>query len=312
MQIEERALNANAITILDIKDNLTFAENAGELNDAIDRLLLVGRKQIVLNLAEVSYIDSKGLQVITKAYMAVLRQGGRLLLSDPTQRINDLLRLTKLVEIFDVVQAEEIVGVFSADHLAASCPICVPANWIALRAVSEYQSCARCGLELQLPSWPLVAKGGEATVECAMFRSPTYDGEYVNLEIAEVQRIVFDKRVDVFASEVAERLWRLLPPPRRVVFGVGHQNFTDDGLQTLLNLCAISTDDSRSVVAITGVDDKSRPDLPKHPAVHDGFEQARQAVNSPESQLSRIRLHVRRSETGSFESRIVPVVGRAD
>src|SRR3990170_4781861 len=74
MQIEER--NAGDVTILDLKGKMTLGEGDEILKDKINSLVLQGRKKLVLNLADVPYIDSAGLGEIVRTYTTVRRQGG--------------------------------------------------------------------------------------------------------------------------------------------------------------------------------------------------------------------------------------------
>ena len=89
MQIEERS--AGDVTILDLKGKMTLGEGDEILKDKINSLVLQGRKKLVLNLAEVPYIDSAGLGEIVRTYTTVSRQGGSLKLLSLTKRITDLL-----------------------------------------------------------------------------------------------------------------------------------------------------------------------------------------------------------------------------
>jgi anti-sigma B factor antagonist len=69
-------------------------------------LVAMGSKKIVLNLAEVSYIDSSGLGELVSAYTAVKNAGGELKLLNLTSKVRDLLVITKLVTVFDVKDDE--------------------------------------------------------------------------------------------------------------------------------------------------------------------------------------------------------------
>ena len=104
MQIDERA--AGDVTILDLKGRMTLGEGDELLKDKINSLVLQGRKQIVLNLAEVPYIDSAGLGEVVRTYTTVKRQGGSLKLLNLTKRIEDLLSITKLLTVFDTYDDE--------------------------------------------------------------------------------------------------------------------------------------------------------------------------------------------------------------
>ena len=88
MQIEERAVGD--VVVLDLKGKMTLGEGDELLKDKVNSLVNQGRKKIVLNLADVPYIDSAGLGEIVRTYTTVSRQGGSLKLLNLTKRITDL------------------------------------------------------------------------------------------------------------------------------------------------------------------------------------------------------------------------------
>jgi anti-sigma B factor antagonist len=104
MQIEERVVNN--VTILDLKGKITLGEGDEALKDKINSLIQQDRKRILLNLAEVPYIDSAGLGEIVRTYTTVSRQGGQLKLVYLTKRITDLLSITKLLTVFETFESE--------------------------------------------------------------------------------------------------------------------------------------------------------------------------------------------------------------
>src|SRR3954469_5215089 len=104
MLIEERS--AGDVTILDLKGKMTLGEGDEALKDKVNSLLNQGRKKIVLNLAEVPYIDSAGLGEVVRTFTTVSRQGGHLKLLNLTKRITDLLAITKLLTVFDTYDSE--------------------------------------------------------------------------------------------------------------------------------------------------------------------------------------------------------------
>lgn len=105
MQIEERQVGE--VTILDLKGKITLNEGDEVLKDKINSLILQNRKRILLNLAEVPYIDSAGLGEIVRTYTTVSRQGGQLKLVNLTKRITDLLMITKLLTVFETFDVEQ-------------------------------------------------------------------------------------------------------------------------------------------------------------------------------------------------------------
>ena len=113
MQIEERAIGD--VIVLDLKGRITLGEGDELLKDKVNSLLNQGHKKIVLNLADVPYIDSAGLGEIVRTYTTVSRQGGSLKLLNLTKRITDLLSITKLLTVFETFDSEsEAVRSFSA------------------------------------------------------------------------------------------------------------------------------------------------------------------------------------------------------
>ena len=113
MQIQERAVGD--VMVLDLKGKITLGEGDELLKDKVNSLVNQGHKKIVLNLADVPYIDSAGLGEIVRTYTTVSRQGGSLKLLNLTKRITDLLSITKLLTVFETFDSEnEAVRSFSA------------------------------------------------------------------------------------------------------------------------------------------------------------------------------------------------------
>jgi anti-sigma B factor antagonist len=104
MQIEERVVND--VTILDLKGKITLGEGDEALREKINQLITGNKKRILLNLAEVPYIDSAGLGEVVRTYTTVSRQGGQLKLVNLTKRIVDLLTITKLLTVFEAFDSE--------------------------------------------------------------------------------------------------------------------------------------------------------------------------------------------------------------
>jgi len=112
MQIEERVVDD--VTILDLKGKITLGEGDEALKDKVNSLALQGRRRILLNLADVPYIDSAGLGGVVSTYTTISRQGGQLKLVNLTKRITDLLSITKLLTVFETFDSEaEAIKSFS-------------------------------------------------------------------------------------------------------------------------------------------------------------------------------------------------------
>ncbi len=105
MKIEERA--ADGVTILDLQGKMLIGEGDELLREKINQLVENGTERIVLNLAEVPYVDSAGLGEIVRCYTTVSRKNGKLKLLHLTKRIHDLLSITKLLTVFETYDTEE-------------------------------------------------------------------------------------------------------------------------------------------------------------------------------------------------------------
>jgi anti-sigma B factor antagonist len=105
MQIHQRAVGD--VTIVDLNGKMTLGEGDELLRDKVNSLIQQGQKKIILNLAEVPYIDSAGLGEVVRTYTTVSRQGGSLKLLSLTKRIQDLLAITKLLTVFETFDNEQ-------------------------------------------------------------------------------------------------------------------------------------------------------------------------------------------------------------
>ena len=94
-------------TVVDISGRITLGEGSALLRTLVRQLLDQGRKFIVLNLADVSYIDSSGIGELVSSFTAAKKEGGELKLLNLTKKVHDLLLITKLFTVFDVHDDEE-------------------------------------------------------------------------------------------------------------------------------------------------------------------------------------------------------------
>ena len=105
MEISER--NDGKVTVLNISGKITLGEGDMLLKDKLHSLLNQGRKDVLLNLADVSYVDSAGLGAIVAAYTTMTREGGSLKLANVTKKLQDLLSITKLLTVFETFDSED-------------------------------------------------------------------------------------------------------------------------------------------------------------------------------------------------------------
>lgn len=97
----------NGVTVLHLSGQLTLGEGTSNFRKLIRETLEQGKKNIVLKMSDVYYIDSSGLGELVTAYTAVAKQGGKLKLLKLTQRVQDLVQLTKVYRILEVFSDED-------------------------------------------------------------------------------------------------------------------------------------------------------------------------------------------------------------
>jgi anti-sigma B factor antagonist len=94
------------VTVVDLSGQIKLGEGSSVLRDTVKDLLAKGHRKILVNLAEVTYIDSSGIGELISAFTSVRNQGGELKLLHLTKKIHDLLQITKLYTVFDVKDDE--------------------------------------------------------------------------------------------------------------------------------------------------------------------------------------------------------------
>lgn len=117
MGLEIRQREKEGITILDIKGRLVVGEAASDLRDKIKEVAGTGHLQVILNLADVDYVDSTGLGGLVICFTTLQKAGGTLKLLNLTRRNIELLVLTKLTTVFELFNEEqEAVNSFFPDR----------------------------------------------------------------------------------------------------------------------------------------------------------------------------------------------------
>jgi anti-sigma B factor antagonist len=96
----------DGVIVVDCKGRIVFGEETADLRDTVRRMIAQS-KRIVLNLADVNYIDSGGLGTLVALYATAQNAGGSIKLANLTPRVDDVLQVTKLVTIFQIYDSEE-------------------------------------------------------------------------------------------------------------------------------------------------------------------------------------------------------------
>ena len=105
-ELELKERQAGDVTILDLSGPVRMGEGSLALREATRRLVDEGKQKVLLNLGGVNYIDSSGIGELVSSYTAINKDGGQLKLLNLTQKLQDLLTITKLLTVFDVYESE--------------------------------------------------------------------------------------------------------------------------------------------------------------------------------------------------------------
>lgn len=108
MSLRATHRDAGVVTVVDLSGRIVLGDGSALLRKTIRGLLDDQRKRILLNLADVDYIDSSGIGELVSGFTAVKNQGGDLKLLHLTKKVRDLLQITKLYTVFDVFTDENI------------------------------------------------------------------------------------------------------------------------------------------------------------------------------------------------------------
>lgn len=106
MSVKEKIHQVNDVLVIELSGRITVGDGSVMLRDRIHRELAGGRKRILINLGEVSYIDSSGLGELISAFTSAKNRGGELKLLNLTRKIRDLMEIVKLYTVFDIYDDE--------------------------------------------------------------------------------------------------------------------------------------------------------------------------------------------------------------
>jgi anti-sigma B factor antagonist len=106
MQLRMSTRSIEGVLVVDCSGRLVFGEESASLRDMVKKLLAESPK-IVMNLREINYIDSGGLGTLVSLYTTARNAGGAVKLASLSQRVGDLLQVTKLFTIFEVFDDTE-------------------------------------------------------------------------------------------------------------------------------------------------------------------------------------------------------------
>ncbi|HXG88800.1 MAG TPA: STAS domain-containing protein [Vicinamibacterales bacterium] len=105
MNLSERKVGG--VTVIDVSGKMAAGDGAGNLKDKVTSLVFQGEKNIILNVAELSYVDSSGLGEMVACHGTAIRGGGTVKIANMGKRLQDLMVMTKLLNVFEAHDSED-------------------------------------------------------------------------------------------------------------------------------------------------------------------------------------------------------------
>ncbi len=118
MSLKIATREVDGVSIVDATGRITLGKETGMLRDTVRNLVGEGKKKILLNLADIDYIDSTGVGELVGSFTTVRNSGGELKLLNLSQKVRDVLHVTKLYTVFDI-KDDEFTAVKSFDWFFA-------------------------------------------------------------------------------------------------------------------------------------------------------------------------------------------------
>ena len=108
MKMTTSTRQVGGVMVVDVSGRIELGEESAALRDLVCDLLSKGDKKILLNLGDVQYMDTSGLASLVSAFIRVRKQGGELKLLNLTDKVSDLMQITRLYTVFDVTNDEAV------------------------------------------------------------------------------------------------------------------------------------------------------------------------------------------------------------
>ena len=256
------------VTVLDVIGRITLGEGALTFRDTIKDCVSHGKVNLLINLGDVSYVDSSGIGELVTGLTNVVNQRGVIKLVALPKRVWDLLLSTKLYTVYEVFGTEEW-ALRSFDPASAlrycRCPCCGCKSEPPIEGSGIWgpQRCPTCDAEFKLG--PLLEGGTEALIERVRFES--YSNEYLEIVSGLPFRVRICGRLNLFSSFTLYRGLRAVPVPRRAVLElVNAVELDEEASEAVENALKYPRrEDDRIVVSLEGLSPEQVALFPSKP-----------------------------------------------
>jgi len=241
------------VTILDLVGRVTLGEGAGSFRDNILGLLSEGKNKLLVNMSEVSYIDSSGIGELVSNFTTTTNQGGTIKLLNLQLRVRDLLQITKLYTVYEMFTDEETaLRSFNGGVQYCLCPVCGQRSGPSVNGSVpwEHQDCPSCGSQFVVE----MVNDSASTLSVKNARVRSYVGEWIEIVPGTPFTMRLPRRITLFSAHSWDTAWRLIPTPKRVIFDLQQateiEDLGRDAFVTFLNKCE---KDSKVAVLLEGL-----------------------------------------------------------
>src|SRR5215469_470250 len=248
LEMSERVVND--VVILKLSGQLVL-KTRETFRLKIDQLLAAGKPRIVVNLGDVQFIDSSGIQSLTYAFVQCSKRGEALKLVAVTRRARDVLQLTHLDRLAGVFDDEALALSSFEPELYCKCPSCEnlssPPRLEKVLGFWSEQTCPTCDAKFTIQDVQ-----GHIIIE--RFRVQTYEQEYFEIVSGKPYIVRVVGRLNLFSSAALDKTWRAIPLPRRVIFDLALATDIDGpGARALLTFLGKKESSAKAAVSLEGL-----------------------------------------------------------
>lgn len=237
------------VTIVDLDGRIIFGEECAALRDLVRNLLKENKKKILLNMAEVRYIDSGGNGTLVVAWDIARKEKGALKFVNLPPKIHELFQIAKLYSIYEVFADEgSAIRSFSSPRLRCYCPVC--GSLAVPQDDSQVQACGRCNLQFTVSYSSALPR---QTVLISI-RIQTYQGEQIEVSCGKVFVVRVVGRLDPFSFPTLGKVWKSIPLPRRALVDLSRVTEVDSSAaNSLIVLLEEGKQDGTAGISVEGL-----------------------------------------------------------
>ena len=253
------------VTILRLDGRIVIGEESRSFRQTVQGLVDNHKRKIILNLADVKFLDSGGNGDLVCVYHSIRSHGGLLKLCHVSGKFQEVLQIQKLLTVYDVYPTEaDALQAFGLPSRYCLCPACGESCGPSLvfGSNSAVQTCVNPACKAQLAIDYSRSPKDLAPITRLTFQ--TYERESFDTEAGAPFRCHIVGRLDLFSSSALQKSWLAIPSPRRVVFDLSRvTEINEAGRAALMTLLAHEEQGSKATASLEGLKPGQTAPFPK-------------------------------------------------